>query len=80
MSFVILIGNLTNLKRLDLINLHLSSLPVEMNKLLNLQTLRLDGNPDLNIRQRVLREAHRPEIILDYYFKNTTSLPNTNST
>jgi len=64
------IGNLTNLKRLDLVNLHLSKLPVEMKKLLNLQILRLDGNPDLNIRSRILREAHRPEVILDYYFKN----------
>jgi len=65
------IGNLTNLKRLDLVNLSLSKLPVEMKKLLSLQILRLDGNPNLNIRPRILREAHRPEVIIDYYFKNS---------
>jgi len=63
------IGLLTNLQRLDLTNLHLSELPVEMKKLLNLTSLQIDGNPDLNIRLRVVRQANRPKEILDYYFE-----------
>jgi Leucine-rich repeat (LRR) protein len=64
------IGRLANLKRLDLVNLHLSELPAEIKKLVNLHQLRLEGNPALNIRKRVLRE--RPNVILDYYFNQVS--------
>jgi Leucine-rich repeat (LRR) protein len=64
------IGNLTNLTRLDLVNLHLSELPTEMKKLVNLNQLGLEGNPALNIRKRILRE--RPKVILDYYFNQVS--------
>ena len=61
------IGELTNLKRLDLTNLNLSKLPIEMKKLKNLNTLKLNGNPDLNIQKRILKKI--PKYILEYFFE-----------
>jgi internalin A len=61
------IGNLTNLKYLNLNHNLLKSLPVEIRKLLNLVHLDLRAN-HLPIPPEVLEKVNEPQTIINYYF------------
>ncbi len=62
------IGQLANLKELDIGGNDLATLPASVVELTNLRTLQIFGNPSLNLPPEIDRQVNDPLAVLSFYF------------